>query len=398
MLHIIPREMVSKLLVTSQFCSSKIIIQRLSFHNNNNNSSGEDLEKMLHRMEMHSATTSSRRRFYYHHRIKELLFLVLIFLGFSFSMTFYRIYMYNNSSLVNDNNCHQSTTWMVEEHLGSSNNYYINSPKSTYSYPRVVGYFPKSSATTYNNFSLHDVLRIEYRFVSIDPNAESYPSKRILRPIGNRKAQLAIIDDDDYYTYNSLNPDLNETCQLKFDWQKKSSPNCNTLHEFDVATPFRTTSNNDDEKLKNRFSIISEGYWRSVFLVNEDGSVHQVQKTNNRTKQTSNNNNVIFKSIRFSHEFSPRNLDRMRRDALIMEQLTSSSFVIDIYAFCGTSTFSEYGEGKDIASAIWPGKQRQANLSSIEKLHIGTFFCSRNFISVRVLRILNHLTPCIVPR
>lgn len=244
--------------------------------------------------------------------------------------------------------------WLTEEHND------VLYPKSMKTFPRIVGYFPKHPSKKWDLYA--PLLR--YTFVRIDPNVQNYPSKRVVRPIGNFEAQLAIEADEEYYTYNFINPDLNETCQLKFHWQKKSLPNCNTIHEFEFASPMRTSSDGN-LTLKSRFSLISEGYWRSVFLVNEDGLVHL--KIN--SSQTANN--FIFKAMRITHEFSPRNFDRMRRDALIMEQLTSSPFVIDIYSFCGTSSFSEYGDGKDIASAIWP-KRRQANLSSVEKLHIAT--------------------------
>jgi hypothetical protein len=97
----------------------------------------------------------------------------------------------------------------------------------------------------------------------------------------------------------------------------------------------------------------------------------------------------VFKTMRYRHEFTPRNFNRMRREALIMERLTSSPFVINMYAFCGTSSISEYGDGKDIAAAIWPPDrsgesfrsitlerqqtERPTALSQLEKLHIGEF-------------------------
>jgi hypothetical protein len=52
---------------------------------------------------------------------------------------------------------------------------------------------------------------------------------------------------------------------------------------------------------------------------------------------TNNNNKIVLKTLRFEHEFDLRNWDRHRRDAIAMERLTSSRFVLDIYTSCGNS-------------------------------------------------------------
>jgi hypothetical protein len=295
------------------------------------------------------------RKIFRRRRLKECFWFGLILLGFSFLMTFYRIYLYNLS--LGYETCWKST--LMEKH-NIEKSYHVDQLKSKDLFPRVVGYFPKQPIQGNQNYSKK--LRVQCKFTVLDPNVQTYPSKRSLSPVGNRKAQMAIINDDDYYTYSVYDPDLNDSCQLKFDWQKKSLPNCNIIHEFDLASSFLSKNSGDKTKLNNRISLIGEGYWRSVFLFKED----ELTVCSKKSK------NSIFKSIRFKHEFSPRNLDRMRRDALIMERLTSSRYIIDIYAYCGTSTFSEYGEGKDIAAAIWP-KSGSVNLSSIDKLRIGTY-------------------------
>jgi hypothetical protein len=76
-----------------------------------------------------------------------------------------------------------------------------------------------------------------------------------------------------------------------------------------------------------------------------------------------------FKS--YEHNFTHRNYDRHRRDAVAMERLTKSPFVLDIYGFCGNSGLFEFGSGGDIAGAIWPNDNQSANLTKLQKLSMG---------------------------
>jgi hypothetical protein len=238
-------------------------------------------------------------------------------------------------------------------------------------FPRMIGYAPILSNVSIRSHCI-------YRYFAIDVNSEHYPSKRQMKAIGNLTKQREIEYDDDYYGYSNLNPDITEECQLRYDWQKKTITSCNSVHEFDTTSPFVVSG--PDQRVRRRYNLIGEGYWRSVFTVNQD--VVYDTSINGRSNDASKI--VVLKTMRFMHEFSPRNFDRMRRDALIMERLTVSKFVMDIYGFCGTTSFSEYGDGKDISSSIWP-RDTQKNkhlITQLDKLHIGTV-CFNMFCPTR---------------
>ena len=79
----------------------------------------------------------------------------------------------------------------------------------------------------------------------------------------------------------------------------------------------------------------------------------------------------VFKPMRRKHRFTFRNFDRMRRDAVVMDRLTAHKYILNIYGFCGTSAVFEYADGGDIDSTLWPDGETIANLSQLEKLHIG---------------------------
>jgi serine/threonine protein kinase len=84
------------------------------------------------------------------------------------------------------------------------------------------------------------------------------------------------------------------------------------------------------------------------------------------------NTKQVVKKLRYTHKFTQRNYDRNRRDALALERLTSSKYVVDIYGYCHTAGVVEYSDGGDMKSAIWPKKKKKSMLSPIEKLRIAT--------------------------
>ena len=84
---------------------------------------------------------------------------------------------------------------------------------------------------------------------------------------------------------------------------------------------------------------------------------------------------AVLKTLWYEHDFSDRSYDRHRRDALASERLSSSPYVVDIFAFCQNTAVFEYGAGGDIGERLWPydeevGHHIIANLSSWEKLEM----------------------------
>lgn len=151
--------------------------------------------------------------------------------------------------------------------------------------------------------------------------------------------------------YGKHDEKMDEGCEIRYKWQNASYPTCSILHEIDYSLPLTVNGH-------EIFRIVGKGYWRDVWIVSPSSESNEVVPT------------LVFKSIRQKHHFTDRNFDRMRRDAMTMEHLTSSRFIVDIYAFCGTSSLSEYAEGGDIPAALWP-KDGQPEITQLQKLHIG---------------------------
>lgn len=108
------------------------------------------------------------------------------------------------------------------------------------------------------------------------------------------------------------------------EWQTLSFPNCNDIHEFDLREVLglrnRTNAVRGQNKTVNDIGYIGEGMWRIVWKVQARGQVV-----------------VALKTTKGEHEVDTRNLERHRRDALTMERLTSSPYIVSIYGYCGNT-------------------------------------------------------------
>jgi hypothetical protein len=120
--------------------------------------------------------------------------------------------------------------------------------------------------------------------------------------------------------------DLGEGC-IRPDWQEFTFPTCNEVHAIDLLGVAEHSGNKD-----NPMDFVGQGLWRSVWAVDSaDGATR-----------------AVLKMMKMKHIVDSRNLDRHRRDALVMERLTSSPYVVDIYSYCGNAVLSEYvGVGLD---------------------------------------------------
>jgi len=107
-------------------------------------------------------------------------------------------------------------------------------------------------------------------------------------------------------------------------WQTYNFPNCNELHEVDLIS-IRRRTRPADEKL-HPLGYLASGLWRSVWAVD---SRLESEVT-------------VIKMMEMKHKLDDRNFDRHRRDALVMERLTSSSHVVDVHGYCGNSVITEF--------------------------------------------------------
>lgn len=184
----------------------------------------------------------------------------------------------------------------------------------------------------------------------LDLDMEIYPSKRSIYISEREWEAQEHLKDSNEYNHHKIEPLETDECRAQYSWQLTSFPTCNAIHETDLTNlpaPNRKTV---------QVRLITYGFYRDVWLIQEFNQAKRVLKT-----------------LRYEHDFTPRNYDRHRRDALAMERLTKSPHILNIYGYCGNSGLFEYAEGGDISRVIWPSKKNAQNITQIQKLHIGKF-------------------------
>ena len=175
----------------------------------------------------------------------------------------------------------------------------------------------------------------------LNPNqVYNISSRELDYPMSSKRRQKKLEDSEEYED-GLADPFETEDCRAQYPWQLETFPTCNFLHEFDLSRRYAT--------------LVANGYWRDVWVVEEEAT----------------GNKRVLKTIRYEHDYTPRNFDRHRRDALAMERLTKYKSVVDIYGFCGNSGLAEFADGGDISDAIWPSDDETSNMTSLEKLNIG---------------------------
>ena len=203
--------------------------------------------------------------------------------------------------------------------------------------PRMVGaYFESSQSDTYmateripvNTYRLHKT----HTSIVVSRSALEF-QKRLKE--GSRDYRRVLAD-----------PQETETCHAQYDWQLAYRPNCNHVMELDM-TRLQLDAKND-----TYVKLLANGYWRDVW----------------KLQGVRSDETTVLKTMRFAHEVTPRNLDRHRRDAVAMEQLTSSPWVMGVYGFCGNSGIFEFADGGSLEDSIFEDEKSEKEWSPAEKL------------------------------
>lgn len=130
-------------------------------------------------------------------------------------------------------------------------------------------------------------------------------------------------DGDDYRdTYYAVDDDFVKfpNCR-RVSWHRYIFPNCNTFHESSMF----------DAK------GISHGHYRNVLKIEDEFS-----------------GEIVFKVLRTERGYDFINYEYVKNDALVMERLTSSPRIVDMYGHCGSSIIQE-ALVADVESLIVPG-------------------------------------------
>ena len=118
-----------------------------------------------------------------------------------------------------------------------------------------------------------------------------------------------------------------EECVPMAEWQSTFYPTCSMFHEIDMSLALRSSS----------ISLISsKGHWRDAWEF-WDLPQSTWSKLVGGHKDT-----VVLKTFKYQHEMQDAFFEFSRVDAISMERLTASPFVMGIFGLCGMSVLTEY--------------------------------------------------------
>jgi serine/threonine protein kinase len=113
---------------------------------------------------------------------------------------------------------------------------------------------------------------------------------------------------------------------------RRIRPTCNEFHSIEFP----------DMLLSDHMSILSNnGFWRTAWEYHEVNKTYAGGITNSTM---SSNTTLVLKTLRPEHAYEDAFFDYQRVDAIVMEQFTSSPYIIDMYGYCGMSVLTDYAD------------------------------------------------------
>ena len=119
------------------------------------------------------------------------------------------------------------------------------------------------------------------------------------------------------------------------DWHSYHFPNCNEIHEIDLRGVVRGRR---QTKRSGSFpwGFVGAGLWRDVFSCDPRSETEF-----NSTTKHDPFPPAVLKMMKSEHEYEMRNIQRHRRDALVMERLSSSHHLVAIYGYCAQAVLTQ---------------------------------------------------------
>ena len=159
-------------------------------------------------------------------------------------------------------------------------------------------------------------------------------------------------------------------CLPKASWQVQSNPNCNTIHEVNLVAAAADVPSIKSPP-EDSLLVLGEGWFRTTWrldrILPQSVSDGEVKKTQQES--------VVLKTLRIAREYLSEYYELHRRDAVAMERLTASPFVVNVFGYCGQSAINE------LADFPFPGVQ---NLESFNRRMRGKESAYTNAIKLRM--------------
>lgn len=216
------------------------------------------------------------------------------------------------------------------------------------SFPRCIRYQQHDHADTTTLQRPPTVRRLEHDLKLFPSDVRIHVSERA------QEAQKHLNNSKDYKR-RLADPIETNDCKAQYDWQLSSFPTCNLVHEVADLTNLLNTHKRKSGK---RVHLIGNGYYRDVWTVRQEG-LNEVSY-------------IVVKTLRYAQDYTLRNYDRHTRDAIVMDRLSKSQHILDIYGYCGNSGLFEYANGGSVSRLLFAAKRNAQNVTLLEKLRVAT--------------------------
>lgn len=162
----------------------------------------------------------------------------------------------------------------------------------------------------------YDSLPPDKFYRQVDPNAEEKYERDMAQKRKKKSQHVShhwAFDDDEV---------LDPECRRP-EWWSGYYPTCNNFHQYDLTLKY-------DEDIRGAefheydSAYIAHGYFREVWLV-ENHDYEGPDET------------LALKLFRYKHEMNFKQLETIRKDALVMERLTASPRIVNMYGHCAFS-------------------------------------------------------------
>ena len=144
-----------------------------------------------------------------------------------------------------------------------------------------------------------------------------------------------------------------DNCVAMAEWQDAHHPSCLLFHEIDLNAF-------ENERHQKQLQIVGSGFYRSVWRIREYDGTPRALKT---LRFPSFGKLELPRGYRV--DFDPQTIEQQRIDAVVMEQLSASPYIANIYGYCSTSALVEYADGGNLLDSY-----KQRNLTKNERLHV----------------------------
>jgi len=210
----------------------------------------------------------------------------------------------------------------------------ISSQKTGTSHPRQLTLSTQDQkqiyyqvSNTIQKLTRRDSQRPPIEMILPIPNVTETVPAESSKPTADQQSRETVIKTD-----QTLSPlqERKEQCIPQESWQTDYLINCNQLHELDMVS----------SSMQDTLKFLGQGWFRAAWKFSfVNYSYENKDKRTKTVKMTQEG--LVLKTLRMEREFLDEYYELHRRDAVAMERLTWSPYVMDVYGYCGQSALNE---------------------------------------------------------